>query len=103
MSDLDLMFAKLVKAYGVAGSAMLVALAGFAGGCWLVGSAWLAVQGQQGINETKIRLDEAELERLRLTDAEREAIRVAVLEMGTLHSGEFAKADTLRKLLERLA
>ena len=38
-----------------------------------------------------------------LTDEEREAIRVAILEMGTLHSGEFVKADTLRNLLARLA
>ena len=103
MSDLDLMFAKLVKAYGVAGSAMLFTLTGFAGGCWIVASAWMTVQGQQGINETKIRLYEAEIERLRLTSAEREAIRVAVLELHSFHSGEFAKADTLRHLLERLS
>ena len=39
---------------------------------------------------------------VQITDEEREAIRVAILEMGTLHSGEFAKAETLRNLLERL-
>jgi hypothetical protein len=38
---------------------------------------------------------------VQITAEEREAIRVAILEMDTLHSGEFAKAETLRKLLER--
>ena len=98
MSDLDLMFAKLVKAYGVAGSAMLFTLTGFAGGCWLVASAWMTVQGQQGINETKIRLYEAELERLRLTDEEREAIE---FHMGLCREGKIYR-ETLRNLLERL-
>jgi hypothetical protein len=102
MSDLDLMFAKLVKAYGVAGSAMLFALTGFAGGCWLVASAWLTVQGQQGINETKIRLYEAELRRLRLTAAEREAIEQAIDAANGMILAEPWAIESLRKLLERL-
>jgi len=102
MSDLDLMFAKLVKAYGVAGSAMLFTLTGFAGGCWLVASAWMTVQGQQGINETKIRLYEAELERLRLTDEEREAIVYAMSSLVAFDPLDSGAAGTLRNLLERL-
>jgi len=97
MSDLDLMFLKLVKAYGVAGSAMLFALTGFGGGLWLVSSAWMTVQGQAGINETKIRLYEAEIERLRLTDAEREAIKWCIEQWAGIN-----RSATLRNLLERM-
>jgi hypothetical protein len=103
MSDLDLMFLKLVKAYGVAGSAMLFALTGFGGGVWLVGSAWMTVQGQAGINETKIRLYEAEIERLRITAAERDAIYLAAARLRTAYVRDDGTAATLNSLLERLA
>jgi len=102
MSDLDLMFLKLVKAYGVAGSAMLFALTGFGCGVWLVSSAWMTVQGQAGINETKIRLYEAEIERVRLTEGEREAVEgVAGFLFGLSETG--LKAGTCQVLIEHEA
>jgi hypothetical protein len=43
----------------------------------------------------------AEIARLRLTDAEREAINVARIELNTLHCFEEHHSHTLLKLLER--
>lgn len=48
----------------------------------------------------------AEIDRLTLTDAEREAVRWAIFEFGATHPDHgmaAQRADTLRKLLERTA
>lgn len=66
---IDALVFKIVKAYGVTGSAGLFAIAGFGAGFWLVAAAWRSVNGESELNETKVRLYEAELKRLKLTYA----------------------------------
>lgn len=51
----------------------------------------------------KVEAMEDEIARLRLTDAEREALIVASIELNTLHCWEENHSRTLRGLLERLA
>jgi hypothetical protein len=100
---IDALVLKVVKAYGFTGSAGLFAIAGFGAGIWLVASAWLNTHGEAYINETKIRLYEAELKRLKLTAAEREALMVASIELNAMNGFEESHSWTLRKLLERMA
>ena len=100
---IDALVLKVVKAYGFTGSAGLFASAGFAAGIWLVAAVWKTVNGESEINETKIRLYEAELKRLKLTAAEREALMVASIELNAMNGFEESHSWTLRKLLERLS
>lgn len=100
---IDALVFKIVKAYGVTGSAGLFAIAGFGAGVWLVAAAWRSVNGESELNETKVRLYEAELKRLKLTSAEREALIVASIELNAMNGYEESHSWTLRKLLERLS